>query len=130
MAAAIPGVLKACAFFDMVVGTMHVAYGQYMLADQSTFVVGSETSALADSQIRFGGAIMASSGLLAWWASNDIPRRRMPLAILGAGVFAGGCGRFLAGNKHGFGPNMKTLMLVEMVVPVVMYLLGNVADQW
>jgi hypothetical protein len=130
MAAAIPGVLKACAFFDMVVGTMHVAYGQYMLADQSTFVVGSETSALADSQIRFGGAIMASSGLLAWWASNDIPRRRMPLAILGAGVFTGGCGRFLAGNKHGFGPNMRTLMLVEMVVPVVVYLLGNLADQW
>ena len=130
MAAAIPGVLKACAFFDMVVGTMHVAYGQYMLADQSTFVVGSETSALADSQIRFGGAIMASSGLLAWWASNDIPLRRMPLAILGVGVFAGGCGRFLAGNKHGFGTNMKTLMLVEMVVPAVVYLFGNVADQW
>jgi hypothetical protein len=130
MAAAIPGILKACAFFDMVVGTMHVAYGQYMLADQSVFVVGSENSALADSQIRFGGAIMASSGVLAWWASNDISRRQVPLAILGVGVFAGGCGRFLAGNKHGFGRNMKTLMLVEMVVPVVVYLFGNVADQW
>jgi hypothetical protein len=130
MAAAIPSILKACAFFDMVVGTMHVAYGQYMLADQSIFVVGSESSALADSQIRFGGAIMASSGVLAWWASNDISRRQVPLAILGVGVFAGGCGRFLAGNKHGFGRNMKTLMLVEMVVPVVVYLFGNVADQW
>jgi hypothetical protein len=130
MAAAIPGILKACAFFDMVVGTMHVAYGQYMLADRSVFVVGSENSALADSQIRFGGAIMASSGVLAWWASNDISRRQVPLAILGVGVFAGGCGRFLAGNKHGFGRNMKTLMLVEMVVPVVVYLFGNVADQW
>jgi hypothetical protein len=130
MAAAIPSILKACAFFDMVVGTMHVAYGQYMLADQSIFVVGSENSALADSQIRFGGAIMASSGVLAWWASNDISRRQVPLAILGVGVFAGGCGRFLAGNKHGFGRNMKTLMLVEMVVPVVVYFCGNVADQW
>jgi hypothetical protein len=130
MAAAIPSILKACAFFDMVVGTMHVAYGQYMLADQSIFVVGSESSALADSQIRFGGAIMASSGVLAWWASNDISRRQVPLAILGVGVFAGGCGRFLAGNKHGFGRNMKTLMLVEMVVPVVVYFCGNVADQW
>jgi hypothetical protein len=130
MAAAIPGILKACAFFDLVVGTMHVAYGQYMLGDQSTFVVGSETSALADSQIRFGGAIMASSGVLAWWASNNISQRKMPLAILGVGVFAGGCGRFLAGTKHGFGPNMKTLMLVEMVVPVVVYLFGNVVDEW
>jgi hypothetical protein len=130
MAAAIPSILKACAFFDMVVGTMHVAYGQYMLADQSIFVVGSESSALADSQIRFGGAIMASSGVLAWWASNDISRRQVPLAILGVGVFAGGCGRFLAGNKHGFRRNMKTLMLVEMVVPVVVYFCGNVADQW
>jgi len=109
---------------------MHIAYGQSMLADQSTFVVGSETSALADSQIRFGGAIMASSGVLAWWASNNISQRKAPLAILGAGVFAGGFGRFLAGNKHGFGPNMKTLMLVEMVVPVAVYLFGNVADQW
>lgn len=65
MAAAIPGILKACAFFDMVVGTMHVAYGQYMLADRSIFVVGSENSALADSQIRFRGAIIASSNILA-----------------------------------------------------------------
>jgi hypothetical protein len=130
MAAAIPGILKACAFFDIVVGTMHVAYGQYMLAGQSIFVVGSETSALADSQIRFGGAIMASSGVLAWWASNNISQRQVPLAILGVGVFAGGCGRLLAGNKHGFGPNMKTLMLVEMVVPVGLYLFGKVADQW
>lgn len=130
MAAAVPGILKACAFFDIVVGTMHVAYGQYMLADQSVFVLGSETSALADSQIRFGGAIMASSGALAWWASNNIPQRKVPLAILGVGVFAGGFGRFLAGNKHGFGQSMKNLMLVEMVVPVVVYFFGNVAKQW
>jgi hypothetical protein len=63
MAVAIPGLLKACALFDMMVGTMHIAYGQHMLADQSIFVTGSESSALADSQIRFGGATMAASAL-------------------------------------------------------------------
>jgi hypothetical protein len=130
MAVAIPGLLKACALFDMMVGTMHIAYGQHMLADQSIFVTGSESSALADSQIRFGGATMASFGAVAWWASYDISQRQVPLAILGVGVFAGGVGRFVAGTKHGFGPNMKTLMRVEMIVPVVLYLLGNVTNQW
>jgi hypothetical protein len=79
MAVAIPGLLKACALFDMMVGTMHVAYGQHMLADQSIFVTGSKSSALADSQIRFGGAIMASFGAVAWWASYDISQRQVPL---------------------------------------------------
>ena len=130
MASTIPTILKGCALFNLTMGTLNLTLGQTMLADSSVFHPGSPSSALADSQIRYLGGILAGSGAIVWWASNDIPRRQVPLAILGVGVFTGGCSRFLAGNKHGFGPNMKTLMLVEMVVPMVVYLFGNVADQW
>jgi hypothetical protein len=130
MAAAIPGIIKACGLFNMMMGTLNVAYGQSMLAGPSVFVTGSESSALADSQIRYLGAIMASSGAVIWWTSYDILQRQAPLAILGAGVFIGGAGRFVAGVKHGFGPKTKMVMGLEMALPAAVYAFGSVAGQW
>lgn len=101
-----------------------------MLADSSIFPIGSASSALANSQIRYLGGILAGSGAVVWWASNDILHRRVPLASVGLGVFAGGLGRWVAGVKHGFGPKMKVVMWVELVVPVVLYLSGRVAGEW
>jgi hypothetical protein len=93
MATALPGILKACGLFNMIMGSINVAYGQSMLAGPSVFITGSASSALADSQIRYLGAIMASSGAVIWWTSYDILQRQLPLAMLGAGVFVGGGGR-------------------------------------
>ena len=101
-----------------------------MLADSSVFHPGSASSALADSQIRYLGGILASSGAVIWWASNDVSHRRVPLASIGLGIFAGGVGRWVAGVKHGFGPKMKVVMWAELVAPVVVYVSGKMAGQW
>jgi hypothetical protein len=130
MATALPGILKACGLFNMIMGSINVAYGQSMLAGPSVFITGSASSALADSQIRYLGAIMASSGAVIWWTSYDILQRQLPLAMLGAGVFVGGVGRFVAGVKHGFGPKTKLVMWLEMVLPATVYMFGSVAGQW
>lgn len=130
MAAAIPGIVKACAVFTMFTGSLNVAYGQNMLAGPSVFIPRSESSALADSQIRYLGAVMASASWIVWWASNDLSERQVPLAMLGVGAFAGGIGRLVAGVKHGFGPRMKAAMWIELVVPTLLYGFGKVVGQW
>ncbi|TLD06830.1 hypothetical protein E2P81_ATG10497 [Venturia nashicola] len=76
MAAAVPIILKASAVFTTLTGALNVINGVGMLADGSVFPPKSQQSALADSQIRYLGAIMASAGLVAWWASNDIVEGR------------------------------------------------------
>jgi hypothetical protein len=130
MAAALPTILKACGLFNMIMGSINVAYGQDMLAGPSVFVTGSGSSALADSQIRYLGAIMASSGAVIWWTSYDILQRQSPLAMLGAGVFVGGIGRFVAGLKHGFGPKTKLVMWLELALPSTVYIFGSAVGQW
>jgi hypothetical protein len=130
MAATLPGILKACGLFNMIMGSINVAYGQNMLAGPSVFVTGSASSALADSQIRYLGAIIASSGAVIWWTSYDVSQRQSPLAMLGAGVFVGGVGRSVAGIKHGFGPKTKLVMLLELALPATVYVFGKVVGQW
>ncbi|KAM0708506.1 hypothetical protein Q7P35_005158 [Cladosporium inversicolor] len=130
MTSSLPTILKGCALFNLTMGTLNLTLGQNMLADTSVFTPGSSSSALADSQIRYLGGILAGSGAIVWWASNDILHRRVPLACVGLGIFAGGLGRWVAGLKHGFGPKTKVVMWVELVAPVVLYLSGRVAGQW
>jgi len=101
-----------------------------MLAEPSVFTPGSPSSALADSQIRYLGGILASSVAVVYWASNDVSHKRAPLASVGLRIFVGGLGRWVAGVKHGFGPRTKLVMWVELVAPVVLYFSGRVAGQW
>lgn len=130
MAAAIPGIIKACAVFTMFTGSLNVALGLGMLGGPTVFTPRSESSALADSQIRYLGAVMASASWIVWWASNNVPERQVPLAMLGVGAFAGGIGRLVAGIKHGFGPRMKIAMWIELVLPTVLYGFGKAVGQW
>lgn len=130
MAAAIPNILKAYALFAFLTGTSNIAYGQSILADTSVFKPKSASSALADSQIRYLGAQFAVTGAIVWWVSYDVLERQVPLAIVGAGVVAGGVGRVIAGAKHGFEPRMKLAMWIELVVPTLFYGFGKVVGQW
>lgn len=84
----------------------------------------------ADSQIRYLGGILASSGAIVWRARNDVLHKHMPLASIGLGIFAGGLERWVAGVKYGFRPKTKLVMWVELVAPVVLYFPGKVAGQW
>lgn len=130
MAAAVPIILKASAVFTTLTGALNVINGVGMLADGSVFPPKSQQSALADSQIRYLGAIMASAGLVAWWASNDIVERQVVLAIIGAGNFVGGLSRIMAGTKHGFVPNMKIAMWIELLLPAFVFIFGKSVGQW
>jgi hypothetical protein len=89
----LPNILKACALFNLTMGTLNLTLGQNMLAGPSVLSPRSPSSALADSRIRYLGGILASSGAIVWWASNDVSHRRVPLASIGLGFFAGGLGR-------------------------------------
>ena len=130
MAAAIPALLKAYALFGLLMGAGNILYGETMLGDASVFKPKSASSALADSQIRYLGAHSAATGAIVWWASNSVLERKVPLAIVGAGLVAGGFGRMLAGWKNGFGPNMRVAMGIEVVLPVVFYVFGKVVGEW
>lgn len=130
MTSSLPTILKGCALFNLTMGTINLTIGQDMLAGPSVFTPGSPSSALADSQIRYLGGIFASSGIIVWWASNDILHRRVPLASVGLGIFVGGLGRWVAGVKHGFGPKTKMVMWVELVAPLVLWISGRVGGQW
>jgi hypothetical protein len=130
MTSSLPNILKACALFNLTMGTLNLTLGQNMLAGPSVFHPRSPSSALADSQIRYLGGVLAGSGVIVWWASNDILHRRVPLASVGLGIFAGALGRWVAGVKHGFGPKTKMVMWVELVAPVLLYISGRVAGQW
>jgi hypothetical protein len=130
MAAAVPGLLKACFLFGTMMGSLSVVYGENILAGPTIFIPKSESSALADSHIRYTGAIMASAGAIGWWASNDVAERTVPLAIVSAGAFAGGLARIFAGLKHGFHPRMKLAMWLELVIPVSVYTFGKIVGQW
>jgi hypothetical protein len=62
--------------------------------------------------------------------SNNVLERQVPLAIVGAGLVAGGLGRLRAGVKHGFGSKMKFAMVVELVGPTLFYIFGRVVGEW
>ena len=130
MAAAIPTILRGYALFAFLVGSSNVVYGENMLGDTTLFKPRSATSALTDSQIRYLGAQFAATGAIAWWVSYNVLERRLPLAIVGAGLVAGGLGRLRAGLKHGFGPRMKAAMGIEVVLPMVFWVLGKVVGEW
>jgi hypothetical protein len=130
MAAAIPTVLKGYALFAFLTGTGSLVYGENMVGDASIFKPQSATSALADSQIRYLGAQFATTGAIVWWISYNFLERQVPLAIVGAGVVAGGVGRIAAGAKHGFGPRMKLAMWIELVGPTLFYIFGKAVGQW
>jgi len=107
-----------------------VLYGENMIGDATVFKPKSATSALTDSQIRYLGAQFAVTGAIVWWVSNNVLERQVPLAIVGAGVVAGGVGRVVAGAKHGFGPRMMLAMWIELVVPTLFYIFGKVVGEW
>lgn len=127
---ALPTILKAFSLFTMTVGTLYTATGTNMLASASTFPIKTESSALADSQIRFFGGVMVGTSATIWWASNDLYERQVPLANIGAGFAAGGLGRALAGSKHGYGRNMWLYMWAEAVGVVFIWGLGRWVGEW
>lgn len=130
MAAAIPTILKGYALFAFLMGSSNTAYGETMLGDTTLFKPNSATSALTDSQIRYLGAQFAATGAIAWWVSNNVLERKMPLAIIGAGLVVGGLGRLRTGLKHGFEPRMKAAMGVELVLPTLFWVFGKVVGEW
>ena len=130
MAAAIPTILKGYALFALLMGSSNTLYGETMLGDATLFKPKSATSALTDSQIRYLGAQFAATGAIAWWVSDNVLERKVPLAVIGAGLFVGGLGRLRAGLKHGFGPNMKAAMGIELVGPTLFYVFGKVVGEW
>ena len=130
MAAAIPTLLKGYALFALFAGTGNTVKGENFIGDASVSKPNRATSALTDSQIRYLGSQFAVTGAIVWWVSNNVLERQVPLAIIGAGVVAGGVGRIVAGAKHGFGPNMKLAMWIELVMPTLFYIFGKVVGQW
>ena len=130
MAAAIPTILKSYALFAFLMGSSNTLYGETLFGDTTLFKPKSASSALTDSQIRYLGAQFAATGAIAWWVSNDVLERKVPLAIIGAGLVVGGLGSLRAGLKHGFGPNTKAAMGVEVVGPMLFYFFGRVVGGW
>jgi hypothetical protein len=66
MTSFLPTTLEACALLNLTMGTLNLALGQNMVAGPSVFGPKSPSSALADSQIRYLGGILASSGVIVW----------------------------------------------------------------
>ena len=130
MAASIPTLLKGYAIFAFLMGSASTVLGNNMMGDSTLFKPKSTSSALTDSQIRYLGSHFAATGAIVWWASNNLLERKVPLAICGAGLVAGGFGRLRAGLKHGFGPNTKAAMNVEIFVPTLFYIFGKVVGEW
>ena len=130
MASSIPTILKGYAIFAFLMGSANTALGNNMLGDNTLFKPKSATSALTDSQIRYLGAQFAATGAIVWWVSNNVLERKVPLAIAGAGLVVGGLGRLRAGLKHGFGPRTKLAMNVELILPTLFYIFGNVVGEW
>jgi len=88
--------------------------------------VPASTVALIDTQLRFLGAAWLAYGVLLWWASNDIRTRRVPLAILLAGIFVGGIGRMASWCTHGFGGSWVPIaMWVELIAPGLLWFGGS-----
>jgi hypothetical protein len=130
MASTIPTILKGYAIFAFLMGSSNTLLGENMLGDSTLFKPRNATSALTDSQIRYLGSQFAATGAIVWWVSNNVLERQVPLAIVGAGLVAGGLGRLRAGVKHGFGSKMKFAMVVELVGPTLFYIFGRVVGEW
>jgi hypothetical protein len=130
MASTIPTILKGYAIFAFLMGSSNTLLGENMLGDSTLLKPRNATSALTDSQIRYLGSQFAATGAIVWWVSNNVLERQVPLAIVGAGLVAGGLGRLRAGVKHGFGSKMKFAMVVELVGPTLFYIFGRVVGEW
>ena len=102
-----------------------------MLGGEAVFPAASASTAVADSQIRFLGSVWAGYGVMLWWASNSLKTRRVPLALLGGIMFAGGLGRTLSALKHGFGAEWTRIALwAELIGPGALYLVGWIQGVW
>jgi hypothetical protein len=124
--------IKASSLFVLSINSLAFLTGTRVLANPSTkiFVPKTTSTALAESQIRYLAGMAAALGAIAWWASDDLQTRQVPLAIAGMGPFVGGIGRALAGWKHGFGPGMRGAMWAELAIPVVIYGIGKFQGVW
>lgn len=124
--------IKASSLFVLSINSLALLTGTRVLANPSTkiFVPKTTSTALAESQIRYLAGMAAALGAIAWWASDDLQTRQVPLAIAGMGPFVGGIGRALAGWKHGFGPGMRGAMWAELAIPVVIYGIGKFQGVW
>ena len=125
MWAHLPQTLKVCSAFAITTGSLDAGLGIRMLGKESDFPTASPTTAFADSQFRFLGAMWAGYGVLLWWTSNDLQGRQIPLGLLGGVMLAGGVGRALSALKYGFSaPWVQVAMWVELLGPGVIYLLN------
>jgi hypothetical protein len=124
--------IKSASAFVLSINSLALLTGTRVLANPktNTFVPKTTSTALAESQIRYLAGMAAALGAIAWWASNNLQTRQVPLAIAGMGPFVGGLGRALAGWKHGFGPGMRGAMWAEMAIPVVVWGVGSVQGIW
>ncbi|KAJ9633322.1 uncharacterized protein PV06_00824 [Exophiala oligosperma] len=121
--------LKGFSIFALVVGTGDALGGTSVLEKASGDAFTSTNSsliALTDSQLRFLGTYWAGYGAMLWWASNDLTTRRVPLAILGATLFASGIGRSISAMIHGFPSGVIIAATgVELLMPPAIWLLGQ-----
>jgi hypothetical protein len=113
--------IKSASAFILSINSLAILTGTRILANPKTniFVPKTQSTALAESQIRYLAGMAAALGAVGWWASGDLQTRRVPLAMAGMGPFVGGLGRALAAWKHGFGDGMKAAMWAELAIPVV-----------
>ena len=122
--------VKSASAFVLAMGSLSVLNGTRLLGNSSVFVPKTQSTALAESQIRYFGGMGAALGAIGWWAASDLPVRLVPLAIAGMGPFVGGLGRGLAGWRHGFGEGMWGAMWAELVIPVVVWGVGRGEGVW
>ena len=126
--AQLPTFLKVSSAFAMLTGTADVLLGTRMIESGSgaSFPIDSAAAVLADSQLRFLGAMWAGYGAILWWVSCDLRERRVPLAILGGVMVAGGAGRAISGALHGFSSRLWLgLMVGELLIPPAIWFLTN-----
>ncbi|KAM5355175.1 hypothetical protein ACJ41O_001821 [Fusarium nematophilum] len=118
--------LKGISIFSIVTGSLDVLLGTRLIvpAPDQQLPFDPPALALVDSQLRFLGAMWAGYGTLLWWASNDVRARRVPLALLGVAMLAGGVGRLASGLSYGWSAPLKVATAAELVLlgPGMIYL--------
>ena len=124
--------IKSSSAFVLLINSLALLTGTRVLANpkSNTFIPKTTSTALAESQIRYLAGMAAALGAIAWWASNDIPNRQVPLAIAGMGPFVGGLGRGLAAWKHGFGRGRQGAKWAELGIPVAVWGVGRGEGVW
>jgi hypothetical protein len=101
---------------------LHVALG----VDGDALIGAAASTApnpTLDSQNRFYGAAFGIYGALLLYCASDIERYRGVLKLVFAGIFIGGCARFISFFKFGW-PSDEILFLwaTEILIPPIMWI--------